>query len=101
MSTREHPPVMDPRLAPPFPAAALPILQNNQLRTNVAHATDIIQAKRDKLVREKTDWQQLRTSASAIREHVLANLGAYLEQFDSNCTAMSGGCSPAAVCAVT
>jgi L-lactate dehydrogenase complex protein LldF len=33
---------MDPRIAPPFPAAALPILQNTQLRRNVAHATDVI-----------------------------------------------------------
>lgn len=86
----QHPPVMDPRFAPPFPAAALPILQNTQLRTNVAHATDVIQAKRDHLVREKVDWQQLRTSASAIRAHVLANLGDYLEQFESNCTGAGG-----------
>ena len=58
---------MDPRIAPPFPEAALPILHNAQLRKNVAHATDVIQAKRALLVAEKTDWQQLRTSAAAIR----------------------------------
>jgi L-lactate dehydrogenase complex protein LldF len=83
-------PIMDPRLAPPFPQAALPILQNTQLRKNVAHATDVIQAKRDRLVAEKTDWQELRTSASEIRAHVLANLAAYLEQFETNCTAAGG-----------
>jgi L-lactate dehydrogenase complex protein LldF len=83
-------PIMDPRIAPPFPAAALPILQNAQLRKNVAHATDVIQAKRNFLVSEKKDWQQLRTAAAAIRAHSLANLGTYLEQFESRCTAAGG-----------
>jgi len=81
---------MDPRLAPPFPEAALPILQNTQLRNNVAHATDVIQAKRNRLVAEKKDWHELRTSASAIRAHVLANLAKYLEEFEANCTAAGG-----------
>jgi L-lactate dehydrogenase complex protein LldF len=83
-------PIMDPRIAPPFPAAALPILQNAQLRKNVAHATDVIQAKRNFLVCEKKDWQQLRTAAAAIRAHSLASLGTYLEQFESRCTAAGG-----------
>ena len=81
---------MDPRIAPPFPDAALPILQNTQLRKNVAHATDVIQAKRNRLVAEKQDWQELRTAAAAIRAHVLANLATYLEQFETNCTAAGG-----------
>jgi len=83
-------PIMDPRIAPPFPAAALPILQNAQLRKNVAHATDVIQAKRNFLVSEKRDWQQLRTAAAAIRAHSLASLGTYLEQFEGRCTAAGG-----------
>jgi L-lactate dehydrogenase complex protein LldF len=81
---------MDPRIAPPFPQAALPILQNTQLRKNVAHATDVIQAKRNRLVEEKPDWQELRTSAASIRAHVLANLATYLEQFETNCIAAGG-----------
>lgn len=83
-------PIMDPRIAPPFPTAALPILQNTQLRKNVAHATDVIQAKRNFLVAEKKDWQELRSAAAAIRAHSLANLGTYLEQFESRCTAAGG-----------
>jgi L-lactate dehydrogenase complex protein LldF len=66
------------------------MLRNPQLRKNVAHATDVIQAKRAKLVAEKTDWQQLRSAASAIRAHVLENLGFYLEQFEARCTAAGG-----------
>ena len=83
-------PVMDPRIAPPFPEAALPILQNTQLRKNVAHATDVIQAKRNRLVQEKADWQELRNSASAIRAHALANLGGYLEEFEAKCAGAGG-----------
>ena len=74
----EHP-VLDPTLAPPFPKAAFPILRNPQLRKNVAHAIDIIQAKRSERVAEKSDWQDLRPAAAAIREHTLENLDIYLE----------------------
>jgi L-lactate dehydrogenase complex protein LldF len=83
-------PILDPALAPTFPVAALNVLRNPQLRLNVAHATDIIQAKRGRLVAEKKDWQQLRTAASGIRAHVLENLGAYLEKFEERCTAAGG-----------
>ena len=31
---------------------------------------------------EKTDWQQLRSAASAIRTHALENLSGYLEEFE-------------------
>ncbi|HWG19639.1 MAG TPA: LutB/LldF family L-lactate oxidation iron-sulfur protein [Terracidiphilus sp.] len=81
---------MDPTLAPPFPQAALPVLRDTQLRKNVAHATDVIQAKRNRLVAEKTDWGELREAASSIRAHVLENLAAYLEQFEERCTAAGG-----------
>jgi len=81
---------LDPRFAPTFPQAALPVLRNPQLRKNVAHAIDIIQAKRGRLVDEKDDWQQLRSAASAIRSHVLENLGAYLEEFEARCIAAGG-----------
>jgi L-lactate dehydrogenase complex protein LldF len=83
-------PILDPVKAPPFPQAALPVLRNPQLRKNVAHAIDVIQAKRAKLVMEKTDWQELRAAGAAIKDHVLENLGAYLEQFEERCTAAGG-----------
>jgi L-lactate dehydrogenase complex protein LldF len=85
-----NPALMDPRKAPPFPIAALPVLRNTQLRKNVAHATDVIQFKRGLLVAEKTDWQELRTTAAAIRNHALENLDVYLEEFESRCTAAGG-----------
>jgi len=82
--------IMDPRVAPPFPTAALNVLRNEQLRKNVAHATDVIQAKRGLLVAEKFDWQELRSAASAIRAHTLEHLGTYLEEFETRCTAAGG-----------
>lgn len=90
MTQAANHPVLDPALAPPFPIAALPVLRNTQLRTNVAHATDVIQAKRARLVAEKTDWQALRAAAAAIRDHALENLSAYLQQFEARCTAAGG-----------
>jgi L-lactate dehydrogenase complex protein LldF len=88
-SLADHP-VLDPALAPPFPMAALPVLRNPQLRKNVAHAIDVIQAKRARLVTEKTDWQALRASASWIKDEALRNLDVYLEQFEQRCTAAGG-----------
>ena len=90
MSGTSYHPVLDPALAPPFPKAVLPVLRNPQLRKNVAHAIDVIQAKRARLVAEKVDWQELRSAGAAIREHSLAHLGAYLEQFEARCTATGG-----------
>jgi len=82
--------VLDPRKASPFPIAALPALRNPQLRKNVAHAIDVIQGKRARLVVEKADWQELRSAASAIRNQALENLGKYLEEFEARCTAAGG-----------
>jgi len=82
--------VLDPRVAPPFPEAALPILRDTQIRKNVAHATDVIQAKRARLVAEKADWQELRTAAAAIKDDVLAHLDRYLTEFEVRCTAAGG-----------
>jgi L-lactate dehydrogenase complex protein LldF len=83
-------PGLDPQKAPPFPQAAFNILRNTQLRKNVAHATDVIQGKRNRLVAEKADWQELRSAASAVRAHVLENLEHYLIQFEEKCTAAGG-----------
>ena len=82
--------LLDPRIAPPFPEAALPVLNNPQLRENVAHATDVITEKRSRLVAEKQDWPELRDTAAAIRDEALGNLGGYLKQFEERCKAAGG-----------
>jgi L-lactate dehydrogenase complex protein LldF len=65
-------------------------LGDTQLRHNVRHATDVIRARRGHAVGETPDWQQLRDSARAIKDHVLRHLEAYLEQFETACTAAGG-----------
>jgi L-lactate dehydrogenase complex protein LldF len=76
--------------APSFQKAALPLLQDVQLRQNVRHATDVIQRKRAHVVGETTDWQQLRAAASDIKAHTLRYLDHYLLQFERACTAAGG-----------
>ncbi len=81
---------LDPRTAEVFPIAARQLLGDAQLRKNVRHATDVIQNKRRIVVNEMPDWQELRESGQRIREHTMAHLGEYLEQFEQNCTAAGG-----------
>ena len=76
--------------APSFQKAALPLLEDAQLRKNVRHATDVIQRKRGIVVSETPDWQELRTAASAIKAHTMRHLDHYLTQFEKACTAAGG-----------
>ena len=76
--------------APSFQKAALPLLEDAQLRKNVRHATDVIQRKRAQVVGETADWQELRTAASETKAHTLRYLDHYLLQFEKACTAAGG-----------
>src|SRR5438445_393271 len=51
---------LDPRTAPAFPMAARAAMGDTQLRKNVRHATEVIQAKRARVVGEMPDWQEQR-----------------------------------------
>ncbi len=82
--------LLDPKTSPPFPEAAALSLQDLQLRRNLAHATDVIQAKRARVVAERPDWEALRESGRQIRRHAIQYLDAYLEQFERTCTAAGG-----------
>ena len=63
---------------------------DTQLRKNVRHATDVIQAKRARVVGEMPDWQQLREAGKQIRQHTMRHLDFYLEEFEGNCTRAGG-----------
>jgi L-lactate dehydrogenase complex protein LldF len=76
--------------APSFPKAAKRLLDNTQLRRNVRRATTVIRNKRANVVGEMPDWEQLRESASQIKRKTLRHLDAYLEQFETACTAAGG-----------
>jgi L-lactate dehydrogenase complex protein LldF len=82
---------LDPRSAETFPKAAFKIIRDEpQTRANVRHATDVIQAKRARVVSEMPDWQALREAGKQIREHTMRNLSAYLLQFEENCKRAGG-----------
>jgi L-lactate dehydrogenase complex protein LldF len=81
---------LDPKTAPTFPMAAKAMLGDTQLRKNVRHATDVIQAKRARVVGEMPDWQQLREVGKQIRQHTMEHLDFYLEEFEAKCTRAGG-----------
>ena len=80
----------DPARAPSFQNAAKELLADSQLRKNVRHATTVITNNRARRVAETPDWQELRESGRQIKQHTLAHLDHYLEQFERNCTAAGG-----------
>lgn len=73
-----------------FPKYAAKELTNEQLRANLGFATHKIRTKREDVVSELPDWQDLRTAGSMIKQRVLANLPEYLEMFEKNFTAAGG-----------
>ena len=58
--------VSEAEKAPSFQKAALPLLEDAQLRKNVRHATDVIQRKRGIVVSQTPDWQDLRTEFEGV-----------------------------------
>jgi L-lactate dehydrogenase complex protein LldF len=81
---------LDPKTAPTFQIAAKTMLGDTQLRKNVRHATDVIQAKRARVVGEMPDWQELREAGKQIRQHTMEHLDYYLQEFEANCTRAGG-----------
>ena len=75
---------------PAFPAAAHTALADRQLRSNLRLATDTIRAKRDRVVAEMPDWEELREAGRAIKADVLAHLDEYLVAFEEAVTAAGG-----------
>lgn len=73
-----------------FPNYAAKELTNEQLRANLGFATHKIRTKREDVVGELPDWQDLRTAGSMIKQRVMANLPEYLEMFEKNFTAAGG-----------
>src|SRR5215203_2527990 len=73
-----------------FPAAARRSLADTQLRANLARATSTIRDKRTRVVAELPDWEQLRTSGSAIKDRALLTLPDQLELLESQVVAAGG-----------
>ena len=75
---------------PAFPAAAPVFLADPQLRANLRRATTTIRTKRDRLVAELPDFQQLRESAEAVKSDALGRLDELLAELERNVAAAGG-----------
>ena len=69
---------------PTFPVAARAALADTQLRRNLAHATATIRAKRAAVVAEIDDWEALRRTGAAIKDHTLRHLDTLLVQLEES-----------------
>src|SRR5436305_12432360 len=67
-----------------FPEAAREALQDTQLRHNLRHATTAIRAKRNAVVEELPDWEELREAGAAIKDRALATLPEQLERLEAS-----------------
>ncbi|MBD8870425.1 lactate utilization protein [Nocardioides sp. MJB4] len=68
---------------PAFPAAARTALADTQLRSNLAHATSTIRAKREAVVGEVEQWEELRLSGAAIKDRALLDLEDHLVRLEA------------------
>jgi L-lactate dehydrogenase complex protein LldF len=66
-----------------FPEAARPALRDAQLRRNLHVATTTIRDKRAAVIRERSDWEELRSAGEALKKRVLRHLDRYLLDFES------------------
>ncbi|WP_263358767.1 LutB/LldF family L-lactate oxidation iron-sulfur protein [Acidicapsa ligni] len=73
-----------------FPDAAKVLLEDSQTRKNVQHATNVIQGKRNKVVAELPDWEDLREAGARVKAHTLRHLDYYLTKFEENCVRAGG-----------
>ena len=76
--------------SPPFGVAARRALQDTQLRANLRQATATIRQKRDRLVAELPDFEELRVAAAGIKDDALSRLDQLLEQLEASVTARGG-----------
>jgi L-lactate dehydrogenase complex protein LldF len=73
-----------------FPVAARRSLADSQLRRNIGKATSTIQAKRERVVAEVSDWEALRDAGAAIKARAMATLPEQLERLEGSVTRAGG-----------
>ncbi len=77
-------PSMRGRPLPTFQASAKQALDNAQLRRNLHKATHTIRAKRERVIEEMPDWEELREAGRATKAQVLRHLDTYLLQLEAS-----------------
>ncbi len=73
-----------------FPEAASIALRDAQMRRNVRKATTTIRDKRERVVAELDDWQELREAGRRIKAHAIRHLDVHLERLEASVTAAGG-----------
>ena len=73
--------------SPPFPEAARKLIKNEQMRSNLKHATTTIRKKRTLVAGELPNWEELRSAGEEIKDRTARHLDYYLEQLEANLTA--------------
>lgn len=68
----------------PFKVRIQECLANDFKQKAIETAQNVFYQKRQTLVDQVPDWEEFRTEAAGIRDHVLANLDYYVEQFAIN-----------------
>nr|MDA8291392.1 lactate utilization protein B [Actinomycetota bacterium] len=76
--------------SPAFPAAARDAVRDTQLRANLSHATTTIRRKRDAVVGELPDFEELRLAAEAVKNDALAHLDELLVELERAVTRAGG-----------
>jgi L-lactate dehydrogenase complex protein LldF len=74
----------------PFPTAARIALADTQLRRNLGRATTTIREKRNRVVSEVDDWEELRRAGQAIKTATMARLDEHLLRLEQEVTARGG-----------
>ncbi|HTK11485.1 MAG TPA: LutB/LldF family L-lactate oxidation iron-sulfur protein [Ktedonobacteraceae bacterium] len=72
------------RPLPTFQSTARQALGNAQLRRNMYKATHTIRDKRERVVAEMPDWEDLREAGRALKERVLRHLDSYLLELEAS-----------------
>ncbi|CAA9516777.1 MAG: Predicted L-lactate dehydrogenase, Iron-sulfur cluster-binding subunit YkgF, partial [uncultured Solirubrobacteraceae bacterium] len=73
-----------------FTEAARADLRNAQQRRNLRKATTTIRAKREAVVAEVPEWEELREAGRRIKEGAMARLDEHLERLEASVTAAGG-----------
>ncbi|MGO4956631.1 LutB/LldF family L-lactate oxidation iron-sulfur protein [Luteococcus sp. Sow4_B9] len=73
--------------SPLFPDAARRELEKPVQRKNLHHAMTTIRTKRDRVVAELDNWEEMRAAGEAIKNRTLRHLDTYLEQLEASLTA--------------
>ena len=74
----------------PSPSAARAALADAQLRRNIGKATQTIRAKRQAVVAEMPDWEDLRTAGYDIKRATLSRLDEHLRTLEASVAAAGG-----------